>query len=372
MHIGIDGYEANTHKRVGIGQYAYQVIKYLHQLDQKNSYTIFLPSLPLQDLPETKSNWKYTIGNPGSLWTIRQLPGLIQKNPVDLFFSPTHYLPWFTQMPKVLSVMDLSYLHYPGLFKFKDLIQLKYMGLYSIKRAQKIFTISEFTKKEIIEHYHYPKDKIMVTYPGYSKLRIKSSELRTRDIRTKYGIKGRYILFVGTIQPRKNVDRLIEAFEMFNMEADLVLVGKKGWLYESIFRAIEASPKKDAIHYLDFVTEAELVSLYQNAACFVLPSLYEGFGIPVAEAMQNGCPVVVSNTSSLPEVAGEAGIYVNPLAAQDIAEGLHKALQLKPEERSRRVELGRKHIEQFSWEICAKKTLEVLNSFSHPDRSGGI
>ena len=178
MNIGIDGYEANTDKLVGIGQYAYQVIHYIYKLDATNNYVIFLPTPPLPKMPAPRTNWKYVVGKPGNLWTVRQLPQLIKNNPVDLFFSPTHYVPWFTSIPKVFSIMDLSYLHFPRLFNFKDYMQLKYMTLYSVKNAQKIFTISEFSKQEIVEYYKFSEKNIVVTYPGIN-IKYQISNIKT-------------------------------------------------------------------------------------------------------------------------------------------------------------------------------------------------
>ena len=353
MKIGIDGYEANTTKRVGIGQYAYQLLVQLEKQDTANSYVIFLPTSPLADLPLPRDNWRYVIGKPGSLWTIRELPRLISQNREDVFFSPTHYTPWFTSIPRLISVMDLSYLHYPEMFRFKDLVQLKYMGGLSIAKAKKIFTISEFSKHEIMKQYKRRDEDVVVTYPGFNiKQSLNSSK--------KFAVRKPYILFVGTIQPRKNIERLIKAYEQLGQEVDLLIVGKKGWLYESILTTAKKSSRVETIKFLDFVTDEELTVLYQNAVCLALPSLYEGFGIPVAEAMHAGCPVVISNTTSLPEVAGKAGIYVDPLNVNDIAAGLTKALQLSQADRLKLIKMGKEQIEKFNWETCAKKTIEVL------------
>lgn len=391
MKIGIDGYEANIEKRVGIGHYAYQLLRHIQKLDKNNFYTIFLPSVPISDMPQESVNWRYVVGKPQNFWTIRQLPGLIKKNSVDMFFSPTHYAPWFINVPQIISIMDLSYLHYPEMFRKKDLLQLKYMGGQSIKKAQKILTISEFSKKEISNHYGYPEQDIVVTYPGVNKLqqsvaptdpafggRIEGSDSTNLEIRdpstsihfVRNDRLRKYILFVGTIQPRKNIKRLIEAFELINAsDTRLMIVGKKGWLYESLFEIMEKSPKRKSITWLDYVDDFELPRLYKNAICIVLPSLYEGFGIPVVEAMNYGCPVVVSNTTSLPEVAGAAGIYVDPLHVQSIAEGITKAIQLTKEEREAFIKKGKDQARKFTWEQCARKTIDVFNTLRHPDQA---
>src|SRR3990167_1008301 len=365
MNIGIDLYEANVNQRVGIGQFAHHVISELYRLE-KHNFILFSPRDPLPDLPKARTNWRYVVGKPGSFWTVRQLPGLIKKENVDVFFSPTHYLPWFTSVPKVMAIMDVSYLRYPELFQARDLLQLKLMTNYSVQRARKILTISEFSKQEIIEHYKYPKDNIEVTYPGINR-KIKDKIITLDDnyqnkILKTHGIDRRYLLFVGTLQPRKNLERLIAAFERLKSEVQLIIVGKKGWLWKPIIKRIQKSPKRERIKLLDFVSEEELFCLYNAADCFVLPSLYEGFGIPVVEAMFMGCPVVVSNTSSLPEIAGDAGIYVNPQEVSSIATGITNALQLKPTERRNLIQKGYRQAAQFSWETCARKTLSVLES----------
>ena len=177
-----------------------------------------------------------------------------------------------------------------------------------------------------------------------------------------------YILSVGTLQPRKNYTRLIEAFSLFLKankqkfsDLQLLIIGKKGWLYEDIL----AAPKKfgvgDRVKFLDFVPDSELPSFYQHALCFALPSLYEGFGLPVLEAMAYKCPVVVSNVSSLPEIAGEAGIYVDPASAESIAQGLLTAVrQRNLIQGKQRISTGLAQMKKFTWEKAARQTLDVL------------
>ncbi len=360
LSIGIDGYEANTQHRVGIGQYAFQLLHAVTNLDTENQYTIYLPQPPRSDFPKESSSWKYVVGKPGQLWTILQLPKLIDKKH-NVFFSPTHYAPWFTPIPKVLSVMDLSYLHFPQMFRRKDLYQLKYMGGYSISRAAKILTISEFSKNEIISRYHKNINDVVVTYPGLSPaLSSKLSPAESKHVVKKYGISKDYLLFVGTLQPRKNITRLIEAYDSLDTDVYLVLIGKKGWLYEPILKAIKNAKKSAKIKLLDFVSTDDLPAFYQETSCFVLPSLYEGFGLPVLEALRYGCPVVVSHTSSLPEVAGQAGIYVDPVDTRSIANGITKALQLQGGEKEELRVKALEQIEKFQWSICAQKTIAVF------------
>ena len=211
---------------------------------------------------------------------------------------------------------------------------------------------------------------VNMTYPGVSMeskvIPIKSGQ-KSKEFE-KYNISKYYILSVGTIQPRKNYERLIEAFSIFlklNKQRfgniDLVIVGKKGWLYEAIVNAPKRFGVEKQVKFLDFVPDSDLRILYQNALCFALPSLYEGFGLPVLEAMAHRCPVVISDVSSLPEIAGKAGVYVKPTSIESIAKGLLAAVRERNLKQGKwRIEKGLEQVKKFTWEKAAKKTLEVL------------
>ena len=282
--------------------------------------------------------------------------------------------------------MDLSYIHFPEMFKKSDLYQLKNWTAYSVKKAKKILTISEASKNDIIRVYQVPEDRVVVTYPGIKQeLGIMNQESGISRIKKRYGIEGNYILFVGTLQPRKNITRLIEAFSKLlhnysssersesrsqkdssrlrsnNKELQLVVVGKKGWLYEDILEAPKKFGVQERVKFLDFVSDEDLALLYKNALCFVLPSLYEGFGLPVLEAMQYGCPVITSNISSLPEAGGDAALYVNPENVSDISSKIEKLIK-NEKLRQEMIEKGYKQVKKFSWEKTARETLRVLES----------
>jgi len=188
------------------------------------------------------------------------------------------------------------------------------------------------------------------------------------EINKKYKIAKHYILSVGTIQPRKNYTRLIAAFAEFLKsnkqrfgEIDLVIVGKKGWIVEEILEAPRTYNVENHVKFLDFVPDSDLPALYKNALCFALPSLYEGFGLPVLEAMAQGCPVVVSDSSSLPEIAGNAGVYVDPTSVESITKGLLTAVRQRNLMQGKiRVKKGLEQVKKFSWDTAAKQTLEIL------------
>ena len=303
------------------------------------------------------------------MWTQFALPVhlFLQKNKPDVFFTPTHYAPRFSPVPTVVSVMDLSFLRFPELFAEKDLYQLKNWTKYSVGKASHVITISNSSKNDIIKAYKIPADRVSVVYPGIKQVTTLNPHVYSMsELKTKYKISDNYILSVGTLQPRKNTARLIEAFAKIRKSkkyADsdlmLVVVGKKGWLYEDILSAPERFGVTESVKFLDFVSDEDLISLYKNAQCYVFPSLYEGFGLPVLEAMKFDCPVITSNVSSLPEAAGDAALYVDPLDIEDIAKKIQKVLEDKDLRRGL-IKKGREQVKKFSWEKSAKETLAIL------------
>ncbi len=374
MIIGIDGNEANVEKKVGIGEYAYQLLMEFSKI-QNIRFQVYLKDLPREDLPKETKNWQYIIVKPRKFWTQIGLPFyLFTHSPKpDVFFTPSHYAPRFSPVPTAISIMDIAYLKFPELFASKDLYQLREWTKYSAHNAKKIFTISASSKSDIIKEYHTKSENVIVTYPGIKN--ISANELNKTGIRVpleknmnevnkKFKIAENYILFVGTLQPRKNITRLIEAFSKVlkrtkKKDLELVIVGKKGWEYEGILEAPEKFGVSDKVKFLDFVEDKDLPLLYKNALCYVLPSLYEGFGLPVLEAMKYGCPVITSNVSSMPEAGGNAALYVDPTNVEDIIE---KIVMLIDDEKLRKelITKGQEQIKKFSWEKTAKETLEIL------------
>lgn len=382
MLIGIDGNEANVEKRVGIGEYAFELLKQFANSKfpiPNFQFQIYLKNEPLEDLPKETENWKYRVLKPGKLWTQWRLPLdlYINKPRPDVFFSPSHYAPRFSPVPTVISIMDLSYLYFPQMFKDSDLLQLRNWTAYSVKNAKKVLTISKSSKNDIIKSYGKSSDKVIVVHLGVKQsVSLEPKIYAMSELRTKYKISDNYVLFVGTLQPRKNIERLIEAFSLIvsndtrinsnkldknlsNSGMELVIVGKRGWLYEEILAAPKKFEIEKKVKFLENVDNEELAILYKHAKCFVLPSLYEGFGLPVLEAMQNNCPVIASNVSSLPEAGGGACLYVDPEDPSDIAD---KILRLVTDEKLRHVliEKGKKQVKKFSWEKTARETLKVL------------
>lgn len=368
MIIGIDGNEANVEKKVGIGEYSFEILKNFEESHMPNvKFQIYLKDKPRNDMPREREGWKYIVVKPRKFWTQTGLPFyLFTHSPrPDVFFSPSHYAPRFSPAKTAIAIMDVSYLHFPELFAKKDLYQLISWTKYSAKHAKKVFTISNSSKNDILKAYEKDPEDVVVTYPGLRlEMQHMSLDMTKEQLQKKYNISGNYVLFVGTLQPRKNITRLIEAFAKVKKEAkqkdlELVIVGKKGWLYEEILQAPKKFDIKERVLFLDFVTDEDLPSLYSNAEVFVLPSLYEGFGLPVLEAMKYGCPVITSNVSSLPEAGGEAALYIDPTNVKQMTGMIEKVLEDKSL-REDMIKKGYEHVKKFSWEKTAKKTLEIL------------
>ncbi len=359
MLIGIDGNEANVKNRVGSGVYAFELLKEFSK-NKTHNFTVYLKENPEPDLPKESENFHYLVFGPRKLWTRFALPVKLTFGPeIDIFFSMGHYGPYFSKVPYAVTIFDLSYLHFPKLFKQDDLYQLTNWSKRSILKSKHIFAISESTKSDIIKNYGVDPSKIIVTYMGYDQSFKPQPKLAINKVKNKYKIERDYIIFIGTLQPRKNIEKLIEAFSALDAGSlNLVIVGKKGWLYDSIFQKVKDNELESKVIFTDFVPSSDLPTLISGSKAYVLPSLWEGFGIPVIEAQACGVPVVVSNTSSLPEVVGESGILINPENIDSIADGIKKALDEKTS--SALAKKGFENIERFSWQKCAQQTLRVL------------
>lgn len=368
MIIGIDGNEANVSHKVGVSEFAFQLLHQFYRLRKEgkisDKFYIYLKDHPQSDLPVATDWFSYVIVGPKKLWTQIGLPLhlFLERKKPDIFMSPTHYAPRFSLIPTVVSVMDLSYLHFPELFKKTDLYQLTNWTSYSVKQAKHVITISLSSKNDIIKYYGIEDKKVSVVYLGLKPLMKDTAKISKEVLKEKYTINSNYILFVGTLQPRKNIARLIEAFSLIKDKTlQLVIIGKKGWLYEDIISAPQKFSVADRVKFLDYVTDEDLPAFYTYAECFVLPSLYEGFGLPVLEAMQYGCPVIISNVSSLPEAGGDAAVYVDPHNTSDIVEKIENVLKNK-KLRQEMIRKGYEQVKKFSWDKTAKEVLDILKN----------
>lgn len=372
--IGIDGNEANVKNRVGVNKYAFEIIKGIAQLLPKNPLLIvyvYLKQPPLDDMPKETKNFRYKILAGGKVWIVTKLVPHLRKNSdkVDVFFTPSHYLPPLVRLPMVCSIMDLGYLEFSAQFKKYDYWQLKLWSAYSIKVSKYILTISEATMHDIVRRYPSSRDKVVITYPGYDKYLTTTKVFDTSilKVKEKYSIVNDYILYLGTLKPSKNIEGLIKAFSKLDKKKNLKLViaGKKGWLYESVFELVKRLGLEEEIVFTDFIDEADKVPLIKASKAFVLPSFWEGFGIDVLTAFALEVPVVASKVGSLPEVVGDAGVLVDPFDVDSIAKGINKVLEMDKKDYNNLVSKGKIQLKKFSWEKSAEKTLEILGKAAH-------
>lgn len=359
MIIGIDANEANLKERVGVNQFAFEVIWEIYRQRAGERFLIFLSQPPLADLPPEKPWWQYQVFGPQSFWT---WTGLVKrlyfgKPRPNVFFTPSHYGPGFSPIPNMISIMDLGFLRWKEQFTKKDFYQLKYWTCWSVKKAKRIIAISQFTKKDILETYGLKKDKVVVAHPGFTKTKKKKKN-------EKSGIKGKYILYLGTLKPSKNAEGLIQAFSLLkDKDLKLVIAGKKGWLYQSIFEKTKQLGLEKRVFFPGFVSDSRAETLIKRAQLFAIPSFWEGFGIPALEAMALGCPVLASDQGALPEVIGRAGLIVKP-EPKEIAQGMEKILtDLKL--RQELVKQGRERAKLFNWQNCSKIILEELKNYEN-------
>ena len=370
IKIGVDGNEANVEKKVGVSVYALNILKYFHKTaNQKIMFEVYLKNPPHIDMPSANKYFEYKVIPGPFLWSQIYLPIYLyfHKN-IDVYFSPAHYLPRFCPVPQVVTIHDLAYLYFPEDFIKKDLWQLKNWTKFSVNKATKIISVSKTTKKDIVKNYGVDENKVSVIYNGFEKtVGAKTSAVKHSDkklARTAKVKLRKYILFVGTIQPRKNLEVLIDAFSKFSqtkIDFKLVIVGKKGWLYEGPFEKVRSMKLEDKVIFTGHISDEELIWYYKNAFCLVLPSLYEGFGIPVLEAMSYSCPTVLSMNSSLPEIGGDASIYFDPKNSDDLLKKL-STLQDNDELRIELISKGKQRIKNFSWKKCGQETLEIIKN----------
>jgi glycosyltransferase involved in cell wall biosynthesis len=292
----------------------------------------------------------------------------VRRQSIDIFHSMDFLdtpLMGLGSAAVVSTIHDISPLLYPDTFTRRHALFFRVLARPLLRRADRIITVSQAAAAEILEWDPSLEGKLNVVYEGVSPHFRPASSDEVAAIRTRYGLPGGYILCVGTVQPRKNLARLIEAYALLTARdggiPPLVIAGGLGWLYEPIVNKVAEYRVADRVKFLGFVPDADLPALFTGASLFVFPSMHEGFGLPVLEAMACGAPVVTSNRSALPEVAGDAAVLVDPLDVESIADGIAKIL--KDQVIARRLaEAGRHRAAQFTWTAAARKLLEIYRS----------
>lgn len=361
MTIGID-IRALVGQRAGKGWSVYHILKNLAILTEakRHRFVLYTKEKPTLDFALPKNFLIRTKTPPGLFWHWSVANELNFSREIEVYLSPVSFIvPALVPKKCVVIVNDLVAKLFPDGHDRKATLVENLTLTPALKNSRSVIAISQSTKSDLEEHYPFVRGKIKVAYLAGRGQTVSVRPEEKKTVREKYRLPDRFLFFVGTLEPRKNIVRIIEAFNMVKdqLGADLVLAGKKGWQWEEIFSTIKRFRLETRVHYLRYVSNRDLPLLYQSALMLVFPSLYEGFGLPVLEAMELGCPVVTSNISSLPEVAGKAAALVDPQSPEDIARGITEAWLKK----KALVAAGKLQAERFSWRKTAEQVLSVLS-----------
>ncbi len=362
MLIGIDASRAARAQRTGTEAYSLHLIQALVEINCSHRFRLYTPA-PISNLQSPTSNLEVRVIPFPRLWTHLRLAWELKHRPPDALFVPAHVLPLVCPVPAIVTVHDLGYMHYPEAHRRFDRWYLDWTTRRHVRLAARLVADSEATRDDLVRYYHADSARIAVVYPGRdeSLTRVNDPEAMA-VVKARYGISGDYLLYIGTLQPRKNLVRLVEAFARVQKpDLRLVLAGQKGWLYADLFARVEALGLSGRVIFTGYVADDDKAALLSGATALVYPSLYEGFGLPVLEAMACGTPVLTSDVSSLPEVAGDAALLASPLDTEAIAAGMAR-LVADAGLRHALVERGFLQIRRFSWAQAARQVLEAIES----------
>jgi glycosyltransferase involved in cell wall biosynthesis len=376
LTLGIDASRAISAQRTGTEHYSLELIKALAtQAPPKLRLRLYTARPPQAgDWPASTQVETRVIPWP-RLWTHLRLAVELYQHPPDLLFVPAHVLPLYCPVPALVTVHDLGYRYYPEAHRPFDRWYLEWTTRRHTRVALHLLADSHATKEDLVRFYGADSQRITVVYLGRNEtLKRVEDPTAIAAVKAKYGLNGDYLLYLGTLHPRKNLVRLLEAFHLLRQTMagpstsepgregktppKLVIGGKKGWLYDEIFARGQALGLTGQVLFPGYISDEDKAALLSGALAFVFPSLYEGFGLPILEAMACGTPVLTSNVSSLPEVAGEAALLVDPHDVAEMAKGLAR-LGVDTELRRRLVERGFEQIKRFSWANAAKQVVDI-------------
>lgn len=371
QHVGLNAHLLSldeNYRGAGINWYIYHMLHHLPDADPELRYTAFLyePRFsPRQGMRVVRSSWATTTPARRIVWEQLVAPWMLSRERVDLMHAMAFVAPFFSPCPTVVTVMDLSFMLFPDAFTPSKRTYLRWMTRLSVRRASQVIAISASTRQDVIACLQVPEQRVQVIYCGVEDRFRPLPAAVVEAFRRQKGLPERFILFLGTIEPRKNIPHLIAAFARLCAAAPqemagihLVLAGGKGWLAEEVFARGADLGMADRIHFVGYVPEDEKPLWYNAALCFCYPSLYEGFGLPPLEAMACGTPVIVSDASSLPEVVGNAGLIVPSHDTDALGEALHSLIG----DANCRADLSRRGQERarlFSWARAAQETVDL-------------
>ncbi len=375
MRIAVDARCAADEGRTGTHTYVLHLLAHMVEAGKEHDFVFYAAYPPkADDIVSAAPNvsWEVLpfVSDRNRLWLdLRLMPRLLLKKP-DVLFLPNHLAPWWPGGPPVVTtVFDLAVLKFPDHFPRRLRRTLERNTGHAVRRADLVLTISEATRRDIIDIYALSPEKVAVTYCGIDRrcFHTLGEAGSAERVRRRYGLPEVYFLYVGALQPRKNLVGLLEAYRLARKKGcawPLVIAGPRAWLWEETLRKMQETA---GVLYLDYVPAEDLPALYSLATAFVYVPFYEGFGLPVLEAMACGTPVITSNVSSLPEVAGDAAYLVDPYDVTAIARAMEE-VSTDLELRQRLREKGLARAREFSWERAARETLRLLEAVGRRDK----
>jgi glycosyltransferase involved in cell wall biosynthesis len=361
MLIGIDASRAVAAQPTGTEVYSQRLIQALLTLDSPYRFRLYFNAPPADAFPGAEIR---TIPFP-RLWTHLRLSWEMARCPPDMLFVPSHVLPLIHPSISLVTVHDLGYLYFPQAHPWRQRLYLDLSTRWNARVATHLLADSQATKSDLVSCYSIPPEKVTVAYPGIDEtLAPVRDPTAIEAVKARHGIAGDYFLYLGTLQPRKNLSRIVAAFaalqpETWKSGTVLVLAGKRGWLYDDLFAKVRRLELEGRVLFPGYIPDEDKAALLSGALAFLFPSLYEGFGLPVLEAQACGCPVVASAASSLPEVAGDGALLVD---AQDTA-AMAAAMQRIATDLALReslIERGFANVRRFSWAACAEPVLGAI------------
>lgn len=367
MQIGIDASRVTVGQRTGTEGYSLHLLSNLMQVGEAHSFHLYFRDEPDPHLFAEFSNVAQHIIRQPRIWTHLGLGPYIRRNPIDVLFIPAHVVPWpgTGRTPTVVTIHDLGYLHYPGKHPFFDRVYLDWSTRHSAQAARRVIAVSQATAHDLSALNNVNREKIIVVHSGVApSMTRNTSPERIQQVRREIGLQGPFILHVGSVQPRKNLVRLVEAFNLIKHVRpglQLVLAGRKGWGANRLQEQIEQMGLQEHVVLPGYISDDALVPLYNTAEVYAFPSLYEGFGFPALEAMACGTPVVCSNVSSLPELVGDAALTFAPTDTKRMGAVLRKVLT-DQSLRQKMIARGFEQASKFTWKRTAAQTLTVLEA----------
>ena len=366
MIIGIDASRAAAGLRTGTEAYAYQLIRALIPLaaGRGHQLRLYFNDTPPADLFPTAAHVETRVIPLRRLWTHARLGHELRTRPPDVFFTPAHVIPIGVRVPSVATVHDLGYEHFPEAHPWRQRAYLRWSTRHNARASRRVLVDSRATGDDLTQLYGTAASRIAVVYPGADPDLRRADDAAIAAALASHGITPPYFLYLGTLQPRKNLVRLVEAFADSGLPAvghTLVLAGKAGWLAGPLLDAVAALPAavRARVALPGYIDEADKAALLSGATALAFPSLYEGFGFPVLEAQACGTPVVCSDTSSLPEVAGEGALLIDPRDTAALSAALRRVAG-EDDLRRELIRAGYINCARFTWAGAAAQTLELL------------